>query len=270
MKKIVLIIIMFLLFVSVSFASNITINSTSGFYIDYNRDSRDWIAMAGQRDVTFDGFESVAYCIEPGIPHSNGNVTLIKPIDYNAFGDAWTQQGTYNNYYNGIYAAWLMDQYSTGLGYDGYLGDKDVADVGLSIAMWYVLYNFNPNDGSFDDSYFHNITYRNNNPTYVPYVFSADISDGPNSGSYGDGNKEEAAWLLAYEYYFTFQDKYINNNLKFSGKYDFFVAEITNNGNKRQTHMIAKSSNTTHTPEPATMLLFGMGLLGIAKITRKK
>jgi hypothetical protein len=255
----------FVSFMSESYGSTITFNDMSGYHVDYSRDGRNVIAFAGEKDITLDGFSSAAYCVEPGIPHANGSVQLINPSSYDAFSRGWTSQASYNNYYNGMHAAWLMDQYSTGLGYNGYLGDKSVADAGLQIAIWYVLYNFNPNDGSFDDTYFHNWTYRNNNFYFVPSFFSADLSDGANSGSYGDGNKEEAAWLTAYEYYFNFQEKYTDNNLDFSGDYEFFVAKISDENGEYQAHLIARP-----VPAPSTFILLGTGLLALSSITRRR
>ena len=248
-----------------SYSSTITFNDMSGFNVDYTRDGTNVVAFAGEKNITYEDFASAAYCVEPGIPYSNGEVVLTNPSDYNAFERAWTQQATYNNYYNGIYAAWLMDQYSTGLGYSDYVSDKDVVDAGLQLAIWQVLFNFNPNDSSLDDTYFHNFTYRNNNSYFVPSIFSEDLSDGPNAGQYGDGNKEEQAWRVAYEYMFDFQSKHANDNINFSGKYEFFIAEISDENGRYQSHIIAKP-----VPAPATLILLSTGLLALTWMGRRR
>ena len=175
-----------------------------------------------------------------------------------------------------------MDQYATGFGFDfyskrdslpdQYLGgsldkdalDKDIADAALQIAIWETLYIYNKNDNTYSGDYFQNTVF--NNTPHHP----AGRDDG-DSSTIADGNREQIAWALAEIYKNDLQTTRASSNnglsdLEFSGKYKFYIAEITSeNGIHRQNLLVAKPI-----PEPATIVLFGIGLLGITAIGRKR
>lgn len=232
MKKLILLTIIaitFPIFSTLADADTLTVNSRSGFYIDGTYSTKGYI-LAGEFDVTLDGFESAAFCVELNIPIEIGSSYLasILPI---------SSPSLYNT-------ALLMDNYSTGLGFSNYASwgySKDEADAALQIAIWKTLYDVN----------FYNDPYHNN---------SKDPGDGPSTNDTSlDGLYEEDAWRLAAIYLTNL------NSLKFSNDYAYFVAQLSQDTANIQDLLVAQAI-----PEPATLLLFGFGLLGLGAMGRRK
>jgi hypothetical protein len=107
----------------------------------------------------------------------------------------------------------------------------------LQIAIWYTLYNYNPNDHSFIN----------------PLDFKNDTSY--------DTSYETSAWSIAETYWTTMQSNHSNNSLIFSGDYNFYIAESEDH----QNHIVAKI-----VPEPSTIILFSIGLLGLSRLSRRR
>jgi hypothetical protein len=140
---------------------------------------------------------------------------------------------------NGIYVEWLMN-YALSPSMRSYTFGNAAAGAGLQLAIWEVLYDFDLNSSAAD------------------YGLS-------NSG--GIFSYNETSTLLGYTDFW--YSGYINRLLEeipnftytSSGKYG--VVKLYNDNGDTQDLI-------TVVPEPATMMLFGFGLLGIGALGRRK
>ncbi len=261
MKKrlLYLTIALFVVFSTSAFAATVTIDSIDnplGFFTDYTRgiDPRPRAALTGEFLISAAGFESAAFCVELGISAQSGTGQQITTGSYTGF-DGAPSAGVFN----GTHASWLMDQYSTGLGFDETTKgvSKQVANTALQLAIWDTLYDFENGSTPFSRDYFTDTEYYND-PIFQP------LGDGTNIGdATPDGDLEEDAWALAEEYktaLITASSDGLDAS-DFSGNYRFSIITFEN----AQNLLVAQAI-----PEPGTMILFGFGLLGIGAIGRRK
>lgn len=220
-------------------------------HLKFNEDADDttplsgWEYFPGRIGIELTGYSNVAFCIELG------PTTISKDgIEINSPGSYWSSYGN-----NGLYAAYLMDRYNPEFGYESGK-PANVAYAALQLAIWDTIYDFNFNGSS---------------SSYIDENFISALVAWPDLTLSDD---EKAAWALAEEYTDSLtealsHDSNILNH--FSGKYKYFVADFGSNyvhgkdGDEGQELLIAMP-----VPEPTTMLLFGIGLLGISAIGRRK
>jgi hypothetical protein len=236
--KYLLLIFLGLLATSIANATPLTLNSKDKFSVAINFDSGAYWVNAGKMDISLSGFSNSAFCIEIGPSAGSGEITTENPSDY------WDNYGN-----NGLYAAWLVDQYNPMFGYSKEGLSEQVAYAALQIAIWETIYDF---DGQ----------------THSGSIFSS-------YSSLNTSEEQLLAWVTASQYGENLEDKMKDGSIieDFSGKYKIFVADFDKSNNThggindgtRQELLIASP-----VPEPATMLLFGIGLLGISAVGRKK
>lgn len=208
--------------------------------ITFNSSSLDSIQVA-EFIASGGGFTSPAYCIDFSTSLSLGSeyeYILSDPLDYN---DDYFWKEDYET--SGQYAVWLMNQFSIGLGFDpssiNSSYTKSQSAAALQLAIWDAIYDFDGTNGTnnFD------------------------------RGTSGEG-------------IFTFyHNGYPNSNLNNLFKYfkDELVSAITNdtytmpeNRQFKVAQLDGGQDILVVVPEPATMLLFGIGLLGIGALGRKR
>jgi hypothetical protein len=208
--------------------------------ITFNSSSRDSIHV-GEFIVSGGGFTSPAYCIDFSTSIALGSdydYILSDPLYYND-GNFWET----NYETSGQYAVWLMNQFSIGLGFDPSSIDSSYTEsqsaAALQLAIWDAIYDFDGNNwtNNFD------------------------------RGTSGEG-------------IFTFyHNGYPNSNLNSLFNYfkDELASAITNgtytmpeNRQFKVAQLDGGQDILVVVPEPATMLLFGIGLLGIGALGRKR
>lgn len=134
-------------FVSFAYSTTVTISFGDGYFgqtasASFNGHSGS--GWTGLLSADFDDpdFTSPAYCVD--IATYLGNNTSYNVSDF-------VSAGSYNgdSFFStdsGTYAAWLMDTFSSGLGYTGYLGmysgDTSDSETALQLAIWAAIYNF--------------------------------------------------------------------------------------------------------------------------------
>lgn len=241
MKKIIfLLIILFSFFTASSHAAwvDVTSGGKSGFWIDHSFYG-NYTAKAGEFVITSSGLESAAFCVELGNPEAAGDADLL-----------WlSSSSTPVDYPNAYYAAWLMDQYSTGLGYTGYT-DKDIADAALQIAIWDTISDYNKLSNLYSGSIYENFDYDNN--------------ETPGDGDTTiDGDIEDQAWAIAETYIDALMTASSDglDESDFSGLYRFAVADFETS----QDLLVAQA-----VPVPSSIILLVSGLLGLSRIRRKQ
>jgi len=221
-KKLILSITLFTAFlIPVSaFATTVTVSPYSGQNVDFSytfgNKTQGWGGLIGASFSSPDFFSS-AYCVDINIGLSAQSYTVEGFSDVSTYND-----GNYTSNSSGLNAAWLMNKYSSGLGYHDYtIGEKQASEAGLQLAIWKALYgdSFEPvTTGSFTTS-----------EAMVYYVdYTSDLNSADLSGFSGENFKVA----------------------KLDGGQDLLIYDPV--------------------PEPTTLLLFGIGLLGISAIGRKR
>lgn len=148
-----------------------------------------------------------------------------------------------DDYANMEYVAWLMDNFSTGFnnGYSQPLGEIWESEVALQLAIWEVIYDMNVTGTT--------VTFGNrfisSGPTAtVDFLYSLYLDE--ITGLVTSGNEPTTSPNVTYSIVTPLENKLYN------GLQKMIVAQ------------------PTPTPEPATLLLMGCGLLGIAGMIRRQ
>ncbi|RJX31869.1 MAG: PEP-CTERM sorting domain-containing protein [Desulfarculus sp.] len=180
-------------------------------YVDYNRK----YASTGEFDISWNEEEVLAaYCtsiLSYGVGGSY-NVTALSDFDYSI----------YNNLYR---AAWIMDNYAPGLGYDSDYYSDTMAATAVQSAIWALL-----------------TPYR-----YSPFYLSS-VTSGSSTERYR--SKELYTQILAESAGIDF-GSYAFQNM-------FYFAD----SNQNKQDLLFATAKTSSVPEPGSMLLFGSALLG--------
>lgn len=232
-KKMLLLLILFsTLFLPIHvFATTVDITGGSGETVSYivSLDSTDTSSWAGQINAQFGDSSSYigAYCVDFYTDITDKGYSIDGYSDVLSYTDTFFTKG------NGLYAAWLMNEYSSWLGYTGYGFDELAAsEAGLQLAIWDALY-----DG---------------------------ITDTDNDGITDTDNfvvTTDTTTTAAYAYYSEYIAALLDADLTdFTGE-NFQVVKLTD-----AQDLIVYNP----VPEPGTVILFGIGLLGISGIVRKK
>ena len=159
-------------------------------------------------------------------------VDLTTPINYN---QAYEINGTplpENYTANGLYVEWLMDYSFTFAGNNNYKG------AGLQLAIWETLYDLNP--------------LSTENP-FERTRFSYGLSLLNNSNAVAGVN----GW---YDHFISSLTNEINSGFNYVSSGKYVVADLK----------VGQDIITNPIPEPGTLILLSMGLLGLGAIGRKR
>jgi len=151
-----------------------------------------------------------------------------------------------NNLSNGKYVEWIMNY---ALSLPEIKDDKHYAGAGLQLAIWEVLYDFNPS--STDDSY--SLSRVSGNFFYNP---SLEYTDTIYTDTYYD---KYIAALIS-------QMQTLGSIPNSSGKY--VVADLYKNING--VNVNGQDIIIAVVPEPTTLMLLSFGLLGLSAVGRRK
>lgn len=237
-KIISLISLYFLLCISQASALTVDIGYGYGEYVPAGITFMGTSQTTGAGEFLLAGdVNSVAYCINYGVHAGIGSDFTAELTDPLSYDDGNYFQSTYAT--SGQYAVWLMKEFSVGLGYDpgtlnpGY--SKCESAVALQLAIWDAIYDFDGTD-------FDNGVYGSGSRDVFQYTGSGDVKD-----------------LFDY-----FENELVTRYSLIDSS-DFKGALIEKNNEHYQTLLVYQP-----VPEPATILLFGFGLLGIGAIGRKR
>jgi len=239
-------------------ASATTLTVDTGIYgvngVGLTFDGNSFTAAAAELRVYFDGNNSSflpAFCVDLAHPLSystNNRVTnILSPESYNA--------------QNGLYAEWLMDSFSVQLGYTNSsinstltattVSQKSSQGAGLQLAIWETFYDlYAPSRGGAAASPY--------SLDYGTAYTGTDIFFYNRASVDTDVN----VW---YDFFIQELVTEIDNGFAYTSSGDYVVTELRHERKDVQDLMTVNP-----VPEPATMLLFGIGLLGITAFGRKK
>mgnify|MGYP000937856555 CR=1 FL=1 len=190
---------------------------------------------AGMMTIDYNGYQTFAFCVQPDLSISVGNE--------HAFDNSSLTIS------NQIYVEWLLDMYAD------VASSNSAAAAGLQLAIWEVMIDLVDNDA--DDDYNLDYDIWEIGWTGVDYIASDDFSY----------TRDSAAVTVNqwYDSYITELVKAMNDSEQDLANYqstgNYFIADLGDN----VQNIIIKV-----VPEPSTVLMFALGLLGFSAMGRKR
>jgi len=237
-------------------ATATTLHVDNSFYgvnnVDVTFNGNDITTSAAELRVYFDGNSGSflpAFCVDLSDPLSVGVDNHVKSL----------QSPESYNPANGLYTEWLMDSFSVQLGYkNSSIGlVSSYQGAGLQLAIWETFYDlYAPTPPGASTPY--NLDYDD---TFTSYAGTGIFSYDRNP-VIGGVNDEVNKW---YDFFIQELVDEIDAGSLFTSTGKYIVAELTYNNIDKQDLMTVNP-----VPEPSTIMLFGLGLLGIGAIGRKK
>jgi hypothetical protein len=238
-----------LLYATSTSASTLTLNDRWGYLLDIDDDyseevdfiinfkGKEYTEIEVLEFLTTGDLSSPAYCID-----LETSLTLNQPYQYTLSDPLSYDDGNFYETGSGKYAVWLMNQFSIGLGFDpnsigGSPYTNNESAAALQLAIWDAIYDFDGID-DFDGG--------SNNSGIFTF----------NDNAYPDSNLNSLFNYFKEELVTAIND---DGSLNMPENRQFKVAELEDG----QDILVV-------VPEPATMLLFGIGLLGIGALGRKR